>query len=73
MYVANIIGAFLQIDMVHGDRIVSISLCSVLADLMVKIDPSKFADKVFVEGVQKVIYAALNKYLCGELISSLLF
>ena len=37
--VTDIPGAFLQTDMVHGDRIVCVRLCGVLADLLVKNDP----------------------------------
>ena len=70
--VAKIPGAFLQTDMVHIDRIVRVRICGVLADLLVKIDSAKFTDKVVLEGLQKVIYAALKKSLCGALISSLI-
>ena len=45
--VTYIRSAFLQTDMVHGNHIVRIMLCGVLADLMVKIDPEKFAEEVF--------------------------
>ena len=37
--VTDIPGAFLQTDMVHGDGIVCVRLCGVLADLLVKNDP----------------------------------
>ena len=44
--VADISGAFLQTDMVHGNQIVRINICGVLADLLVNIDPDKFAEKL---------------------------
>ena len=71
--IANITGAFIQTDMVHGNHIVRVRLCGVLWYLLVNIDPEKFAEKVVLECGQKVIYAALNKSLYGALISSLLF
>ena len=71
--VANIPGAFLQMDMVHVNRIVRIRLCGVLLDILVNIEPEKFADKVILEGGQKVIYASLEKDLYGALISNLIF
>ena len=71
--ISNITGAFIQTDMVHGNHIVRVRLCGVLWDLLVNIDPEKFAEKVVLEGGKKVIYAALNKSLYGALISSLLF
>ena len=37
--ISDITGAFLQMDMVHGDRTVRVRLCCILSDLMVKIDP----------------------------------
>ena len=46
---ANIPGASLQTDMVHVNRIVRVRLCGVLADLLVNIEPAKFADKVVLE------------------------
>ena len=66
-------GDFIQTDMVHGDCIVRIRLCGVLADLLFNIYPLKFADKVVLEGGHTVIYAALNKAIYGDLIASLLF
>ena len=66
-------GAFLQTDMEHGDRIVRVRLAGPLAEILVKIDPDKYRDKVTVEGGQKVIYAVLKKALYGALISALLF
>ena len=48
-------GTFLQTDMVHGDHTVRVRLCGALEDLLVKNDPEKFADKVLLEGGQKVI------------------
>ena len=73
MAVANIPGAFIHTDTVHGNRIVRARVCVILADLLVKIESAKFVDNFFLEGGQKVIYAALNKSLCGDLIVSLLF
>ena len=55
--VSDITGAFLQTDMVHRDHTVRARLCGVLVDLLVKIDPSKFLDKVFLGSGQKVIYS----------------
>ena len=52
---ADIPGAFLHMNMVHGNFAVRARLCGVLADLFVNIDPSKFADNFFLEGGQKVI------------------
>ena len=46
MAVANKPGALLHTDMVHGDHIVHARLCGVLADLLVNIDPDKFAEKL---------------------------
>ena len=46
MAVANIPGSFLWTDMFHDHSIVSVRLCGVLYDLLVRIDPSKFADKL---------------------------
>ena len=46
MAVADIPGIFLQIDMVQGGRIVSVRICGVLADLLVKIELDRFAEKV---------------------------
>ena len=59
--------------MVHGNSIVRVRLCGVLSDLMIKIYPETFAEKVFLEGGYKVIYAALNKDLYGAFITCLLF
>ena len=64
MAIADIPGAFLQTDMVQGDFTVRDMLYGVLADLLVKIDPSKFSNKFFLEGGKKVIYAVLkNPYM----------
>ena len=71
--ISDIPGAFLQTDMVHGNHAVRVRLCGVLVNLLVKIDPSKFVQKVVMESGQKVIYAVLNKSLYGALIASLLF
>ena len=57
--------------MVRRHRIVCVRLCGVLADVLVKIDPERFADKVVLEGGQKVICVALNRALYGALISIL--
>ena len=57
--------------MVRRHRIVCVRLCGVLADVLVKIDPETFADKVVLEGGQKVIYVTLNWALDGALISIL--
>ena len=46
MAVSDIPGAFLQTYMVHRDRIECVRLCGIIADLLVKIDPVKFAEKV---------------------------
>ena len=73
MAVTNISGAFIHTDMVHGEPIVRIRLYGVLSNLLVKIDLENFAEKVFLEGEQKVIYAAFKKALYGALIDSLLF
>ena len=59
--------------MVRRHRIVCVRLCGVLADVLVKIDPERFADKVVLEGGQKVIYAYLKEALYSALIVSLLF
>ena len=56
-----------------GDRIVRVRLAGILAELLVKIDPDKYGDKVTIEGGQKVTHAVLRKALHGALISSLLF
>ena len=56
----------------HGDRIVRISICGVLADLLVKIDPLKVSEKVDLGGKYKVIYAALKNVLYGALTVSIL-
>ena len=48
--VADIPSALLQTEMVLGCGIMRVRLCSVLADLLVKIDPDKFAEKFFLEG-----------------------
>ena len=58
--------------MVHGDRIVRVRLCGVLTDLLFNIYPEKFADKVFLEGGQKVIHTDPKKALYGALIASLI-
>ena len=71
--IVNIPDAFLQTDMVHGNSIVRVRLCGVLADILVNIDPLKFGDKAILEGRHKVIYADLNKALYVALIASLLF
>ena len=71
--VSDITGVFLQTDMVHGNHIVRVRLCGVLWDLLVNINPEKFAEKVVLEGGQKVTYAVLNKALYGASIASLLF
>ena len=46
MDVANIPGAFIQMDMVHGNRIVRIRLCGVLVDILVNIDPETLQKKL---------------------------
>ena len=46
MAVTDILDALLQTDMMHGNRIVRVRICGVLADLMVKIDPEKFPEKI---------------------------
>ena len=71
--ITDIPGAFLQTDMIHCNRTVCVRLCDFLADILVNIDPSNFAEKVFLEGGQKMIYAAIKKDLYGALIKSLLF
>ena len=71
--VSNIPGAFLQMDMVHVNRIVRIRLWGVLVDLLVKIDLVKFSEKLVLEGGQKVIYSSLKKALYGALIASQIF
>ena len=71
--VADTNGAFLQTEMVHGNRIVHVRVCGVLADLLVKIYRVKFSDNVVLECGTKVIYADIKKDLYGALISSLLF
>ena len=71
--VDNITGAFLQTDMVHGNRIARVRLCGVLSDLLVKIDPLNSAESFLLEGGHKVIYADLKKALYGALIASLIF
>ena len=48
--VDDITGAFLQTDMVHGNRIARVRLCGVLSDLLVKIDPLKVSEKVDLGG-----------------------
>ena len=53
--------------MVHINCIVRARLYGVLADIRVKIEPAKSADKVVLEGRQKVIYAALKNPLYGTL------
>ena len=40
--IADIPGTFLQMDMVHGNRIVRVRICGILADLLVSIDLVKF-------------------------------
>ena len=57
----------------HGNRIVRIGICGILADLLFKIDPVKFSENVFLEGIQKVIYASPKKALYGALTASILF
>ena len=42
MDIADIPGTFLQMDMVHGNRIVRVRICGILADLLVSIDLVKF-------------------------------
>ena len=37
--IADITDAFLQTDMAHGNCTVSVRICVVLADILVKIDP----------------------------------
>ena len=69
----DIQGAFYQRDMVHGDCAVCVRICGVLAYLLVKIDPSKFVDKVVPESGLKVIYTVLKKALYSALIASLIF
>ena len=59
--------------MVHIIRTLRARLCGVLADVLVNIYPSKFTDKVDLEGGQKVIYVVLKNSLYGALIASLLF
>ena len=49
MDVSDIPGAFLQTDMVHGDCIVHIRLCGVLAGLLVNIDLAKTSDNIVLE------------------------
>ena len=51
---------------------VRIRLCGVLLDMLVNIDSAKFAEKVVLEGGQKVIYASLKKDPYDDLIASLL-
>ena len=55
--IADITNTFLQTDMVHSNLTVRVRLFGVFADLLARIDPSKFADKVVLEGGHKVIYA----------------
>ena len=71
--IADIPGAFYQTDMVHGDHTVRVRIYGVLADILVKIDPSKFSDKIVLEGGHNMIYAALKNSLYDALIASLLF
>ena len=71
--IGDIPGAFIQTDMVHRDCTVCVRICGVFADLLVKIYPSKFVEKVILEGGQKVIYVVLKKALYGALIVILLF
>ena len=73
MDISAIPDSFIQTDMVHGNHTVLIRIFGVLADLLVKIDPSKFADKFVLGGGYKVIYAVLKKALYGALIAILLF
>ena len=73
MAIADIPGDFLQTDMVHGNRTVHVRICGVSADFLVNIDPANVADRVVLEGGQKVIHVALKNSLDGDLIASLLF
>ena len=65
-------GTFLQTYMVHGDRTVCVSICSVLADIFFSIYPENFVYKVVLEGGHKVFYTSLKNYLYSSLIASLL-
>ena len=64
---------FLQTYMMHGECIVCIRILGVLADLLVKIYPEKFADKVVLEGGHALIYAAFKKVLYGASIAIIIF
>ena len=71
--ITDITGAFIYTDMVNINYTVRVRLCGVLAHLLVRIDPSNFAENVVLEGGQKVIYAILKEALYGALIASLIF
>ena len=71
--ITDITGAFIYTDMVNRNYTVRVRLCGVLAHLLVRIDPSNFAENVVLEGGQKVIYAILKEALYGALIASLIF
>ena len=44
--ITDIPGAFLHMDMVHGDHTVYVRICCVLADILVRIDPSNCVEKL---------------------------
>ena len=71
--VTNISGAFLYTDTVHVNCIVRTRICGVVKYPMVKIEPTEFAEKVFLDSGQKVIYDPFKKALYGTLIANLLF
>ena len=67
--VADVPGAFLQTKMEHGEKLARVRLSGVLAEVLMKVNPERYADKVTIEGGQKVIYAVLRKSLSTGLSS----
>ena len=68
--IIDIPGAFMQVDM---DEIVHMRLEGKMAELLVRIDPSKYEKYTVYENGKPVIYVILKKALYGTLRAALLF
>ena len=66
----NISIGFLRTDM---EVMVQVRLYGALAEILLKIDPEKYGDKVIIEMGNKVIYAVLKRAPYRALLISLLF
>ena len=67
---ADIPGAFMQADM---DKLVHMRLDGKMAELFVRVDPSKYEKYVVYENGMPVLYVVLKKALYGTLRAALLF